>query len=73
MTQLLFINANRELPPENKTVLFRDLKKNDKIIKAAFGTWMHPRDGEYTCWHVGDEFVNYLDAGQYWIEIPELP
>lgn len=69
----MWINAKKELPPENKIVLLRELKKEDRILKAQYGGWDHIRDGRYISWHIYDEFINYLDDGQYWLEIPDLP
>ena len=69
----MWINACRKKPPENRFVIFRDLKQGDKIIKAQYGKWTHDRDGEYESWHINGTFENYLDDGQYWMEIPELP
>jgi len=67
-----WINANRQLPLENVTVLLIDLKREDLICKAKYGTWT-ASEGIYTSWHINGTFINYIDAGQYWMEIPELP
>ena len=69
----MWTNAKKQLPKNNKTVILRELKKNDRIGKAQFGDWTHYRDGKYTSWHMGETFIDYLDDGQYWMEIPELP
>ena len=69
----MWINAKKELPPEKTVVLLRRLKSNDEIRKAVYGKWHHQRDGEYESWHLHENFIDYLDDGQYWMLIPELP
>ena len=69
----MWINAKRKLPENSRFVILRRLKHNDDICKAKYGCWEHDRDGIYTSWYDGMNFIDYLDDGQYWMEIPELP
>ena len=71
--QIVWINAKKKLPPENKIVLLRELKNDDRILKAEYGSWNHSRDGKYISWYIDGSFINYLEDGQYWMDIPELP